>query len=87
MKNPISIWGKCIILVLVLFIVALFNKSEGSSDIPKGLAKSGDIIPAFSVPAPKNKIYRSYLELGKDASFQPAEMDAKLIIIEVLNVY
>jgi hypothetical protein len=87
MKNQIRIWRTCIIFALILFGVALFNQSEGSSDIPKGLAKSGDVIPAFSVPVPTNKAYRSYLMLGESGSFQPAEMDAKLIIIEVLNVY
>ena len=87
MKRKLSIWKKCIILVFILTGMNLFHQSEGASDIPKGLPKSGDIIEGFSVPVPKNKAYRSYLKLENEGSFQPAELDATLIIIEVLNVY
>jgi hypothetical protein len=87
MKNKLPIWKKCIVFAVILAGVNLFQQIEGASDIPKGLPRSGDVIEAFSVPVPKNKTYRTYLELDKEGNFQPAEMDAKLIIIEVLNVY
>lgn len=87
MKNKIKIWGKTVIIASILLGMNLFNLNGEAADVPKGLPRSGDIIPAFSVPVPKNNTYRSYLMVGKSAIFQPAEMDIKLLIIEVLNVY
>ena len=87
LKNKTSIWRKCIIFATIILGVSLFNQSGGASDVPKGLAKSGDIVPAFSVPVPKNKAYRSYLELKKSGSFEPAKMEMEFLFIYVLNVY
>jgi hypothetical protein len=87
MKNKTKIRAKSIIIASILLGMSLFNQSGEAADAPKGLPRSGDIIPAFSVPVPENKTYRSYLMLKKSAFFQPAEIDAKLLIIEVLNVY
>jgi len=87
MKNKIKIWAKTIIVAFILLSMSLFDQPGEAADVPKGLPRSGDIIPAFSVPVPKNKTYRAYLMLEKSGVFQPAEMDVKLLIIEVLNVY
>ena len=87
MKNKIKKWKKTIIVAFILLSMSLFNQSGEAADVPKGLLRSGDIIPAFSVPVPKNETYRSYLMLEKSGVFQPAEMDVKLLIIEVLNVF
>jgi len=87
MKNKIKIWKKTVIIAFILLGMNLFNQTGEASDVPKGLPRSGDIIPAFSVQVPKNKTYRSYLMMKKSGIFQPAEMDVKLLIIEVLNVY
>lgn len=87
MKNKIIIWKKTIIIAFILLGMNLFNLTGEAADVPKGLPRAGDIIPAFSVPVPTNKAYRSYLMLEKSGIFQPAEMDVKLLIIEVLNIY
>ena len=87
MKNKIKIWKKTIIIAFILLGMNLFNQTGEAADVPKGLPRSGDIITAFSVPVPKNKTDRAYLMLEKSGVFQPAEMNVKLLIIEVLNVY
>jgi len=87
MKDKIKTWKKSIIIACVLLGMNLFNQTGEAADVPEGLLRSGDIIPAFSVPVPKDKADRSYLMLKKSGIFQPAEMDVKLLIIEVLNVY
>lgn len=89
MKNLVPLGKKSIICIFagILLSLNLFSQSEASSDVPKGLPRSGDIIPAFSVPVPKNKTYKSYLMLKKSGSFQPAEMDVEMLVIEVLNIY
>ena len=87
MKNKIKRWKKPFIIALILFGMNLFNQTGEAADVPKGLPRAGDIISAFSVPVPKNNTFRSYLMLEKSGIFQPAEMDVKLLIIEVLNVY
>lgn len=87
MKNKIIIWKKIIIASFILLGMNLFNQTGEAADVPKGLPRAGDIISAFSVPVPDNEKFRSYLMLEKSGLFQPAEMDVKLLIIEVLNVY
>ncbi|MDQ1331128.1 MAG: hypothetical protein QG578_1394 [Thermodesulfobacteriota bacterium] len=87
MKDKIKAWKKSAVIAFVLLGMNLFNQAGEAADVPKGLLRAGDIIPAFSVPVPKNKTDRSYLMLKKSGIFQPAEMDVKLLIIEVLNVY
>lgn len=87
MKTKLTIWKKSIVFAFMLLGVNLFTLNGGASDIPKGLPRSGDIFPAFSVPVPTNKAYRSYLELEKDGSFEPAKMEAEFLFIYVLNVY
>lgn len=88
MKNEIKTWKKTIIVSIILLGMSLLNSSVEAADVPKGLPRSGDIISAFSVPVPKNDTDRSYLMLEeKNGVFKPAEMDVKLLIIEVLNVY
>lgn len=87
MKNKIKLWKKTIIIAFILLGMNLFNQTGEAADVPKGLPRSGDIITAFSVPVPKNKTDRAYLMLEKSGVFKPAEMEVKLLIIEVLNVY
>ncbi|MFO7665775.1 MAG: hypothetical protein R6V76_04085 [Desulfobacterales bacterium] len=87
MKNKIKIWRKTFIIAFILLGMNLFNHNGEAADVPKGLPRPGDIIPAFSVPVPTNKAYRSYLMLKESGIFQPAEMNIKLLILEVLNVY
>jgi len=87
MKNKIKIWRKAIIVAFILLGMNLFNQNGEAADVPKDLLRAGDIISAFSVPVPENKAHRSYLMLEKSGFFQPAEMDVKLLVIEVMNVY
>ncbi len=87
MKNKIKRWKKTFIIAFILLGMNLFNSTGKAADVPKGLPRAGDIISAFSVPAPNNKTFRSYLMLEKNGFFQPAEMDVKLLVIEVMNVY
>jgi len=74
-------------LTISLLGAGLFYHPAGATDDMEGLAKKGDIIPAFSVPAPKSKAHRKYLGIGKEDQFSPAELKAKVVIIEVLNLY
>ncbi|MBA4369233.1 MAG: hypothetical protein C0403_16525 [Desulfobacterium sp.] len=76
-----------ILFAFILLGTSLFNLTVEAADIPKGLPREGDIISAFSVPVPNNQTFISYLMLKERGIFQPAEMDVKLLIIEVMNVY
>ncbi len=78
-----------IALPIILFLIGftLFNQGEALSKVPEGLPGPGAVLPAFSVMAPKNPAYRSYLRLDKETTLKPGELDADLIIIEVFNVY
>jgi hypothetical protein len=87
MKNKIKRWKNRFIIASILLGMTLFNQIGEAADVPKGLPRAGDIISPFSVPVPKNKTYKSYLMLEKSGFFQPAEMDVKLLVIEVMNVY
>ncbi len=78
---------KPLFFVYIFLGMILFNLAAEAADIPKGLPRAGDIIPVFSIPVPKDKTFKSYLMLENGGMFQPAEMDVKLLIIEVLNVY
>lgn len=76
-----------ILFAFIFLGMSLLNLAVEAAAIPKGLPRAGDIISAFSVPVPNNKTSMSYLMLEEDGIFQPAEMDVKLLFIEVLNVY
>ena len=78
------------IIFIVSFIIAaswVFIKPGKTEDVPETLPRADDVIPAFSLPAPLNKAYRSYLKLDREERFTPAEMNAQLLVIEVLNLY
>jgi hypothetical protein len=87
MKDKTKILKKIIIITFILLGMNVYNPTGETADVPKGLPRAGDILSVFSIPAPDNEKYRSYLMLEKSGLFQPAEMDVKLLIIEVLNVY
>ena len=84
--NPRQCPGVCF-FALIFLGMSLFNLAVEAADIPKGLPREGDIISAFSVPVPDNQTFMSYLMIEESGIFQPAEMDVRLLFIEVMNVY
>lgn len=78
---------KPIFFAFIFLGMRLFSLAVEAADIPKGLPREGDIISAFSIPVPGDNTFKSYLMIKEEGMFQPAEMDVKLLIIEVLNVY
>ncbi len=72
---------------LIIPGLSLLNQGKALGEVPENLPGPGDVIPAFSVPVPKNPDYRSYLKLDGEKTFVPGEIKAKLILIEVFNVY
>lgn len=78
-----SIFFTTLIMAMVTFFLAGPARGEGSKNLPG----RGTVIPAFSLPAPSGPAEKSYLMLNGEKSFQPGNLKAKLVLIEVFNVY
>lgn len=87
MKKKMRIGSFAILAAMIFISVGLSGQTVNASDDTEGLVKTGDIIPAFLIPAPKSNAHRKYLGLGKEDNFKPAELKAKVVVIEVLNLY
>lgn len=75
------------VIALIIFAGNVLNQDAGLSKVPEGLPRLGTVIPVFSIPVPPNEVYKSYLKLEGEGTFQPGDMEAKLVLIEVLNVH
>jgi len=75
------------IIPLIIFGVALLINAPVSGEVSKDLPGQGAIIPPFSILAPPKQADKSYLMLGSEERFKPADLNVKLVLIEVFNVY
>lgn len=74
--------------VILLFVgFSLIAGKGASAGLWDNLPGPGTVLPAFTVAAPVDAAYRSYLNLDKEKTFQPGEMKVEMILIEVFNVY
>jgi hypothetical protein len=74
-------------LILLLLGISLIHEVYASSGLWENLPGPGAVLPAFTVAAPVQPAYRSYLNLDKETTIKPGEMNVDLWLIEVFNVY
>lgn len=71
-------------IFLVFALVFLCSSGVALAGSPP---KAGDALPDIQLPVPSDGAHREYLGLSAGETFGVADIDADLVIIEVLNVY
>ena len=69
-----------LLLAAALLVPALPAQAQ---DLPK----AGDALPALALPAPAVQAHRAWLGIGDKPAFGVADVDADLVMIEIVGVY
>jgi hypothetical protein len=71
-----------------IYFVLAFGLAVGGAYTETAMPPAaGESLPQFSLPTPKDSGFRQYLGLPAAESFQIAEIEADVIIIEIFNMY
>lgn len=71
----------CLLVLFFLFLAASQALAANTTPQP------GDLLPALSLPIPKNPEERAYLSLSGDGLFKIAQLKAQVVIIEIFSMY
>ena len=94
--NVMNCIKKCIVFVSILVPVALSGCAPKSSSVTTGTPEGGpaDIemntglgLPAFELAVPSEEASREYLGVSGSETFKITDIEAKVVIIEVFNMY
>jgi hypothetical protein len=78
------ILGIPIFLMMITFL-SLWAPRLGAEE--RVLIKTGDLFPDVSMITPGNEKHRNYLGLSEKESFSVKDIKAKIILVEIMNVY
>ena len=71
-------------LLVVLLAAALLGPAPApAQDLPQ----AGGKLPALALPAPESQAHRDWLGIGSKPAFGIADVDADLVMVEVIGVY
>lgn len=72
----------------VCFLVMLFLSLGGSRALAINTTpRQGDLLPALSLPIPKNLEEKAYLGLSGDGLFKIFQLKAQVVIVEIFSMY
>lgn len=75
------------LVALIFAVTILLDYSVALPESPAGLPGPGTVIPAFSVPVPVDDTDKTYLKIVGGNDFQPGNITAEMVLIEIFSVY
>jgi hypothetical protein len=80
-------WKKLFMGLAVFIGWSFLTGAALPEEVPAALPGPGTIIPAFSLPVPVTEAQRAYLQLDGGDDFEPGNLPADIILVEILSVY
>ena len=72
---------RCLAGAIVLLLGGVW---AGAQTLPPA---AGDPMPDFALPAPEDDADRRYLGIDKETTFRIAQIDARVVIVEIFSMY
>jgi thiol-disulfide isomerase/thioredoxin len=86
-KAMIQIRKKGLALIILFLVCSFISVASTLGQGPRKVAKSGDIFPPFTFSPLTTLEDRAYLGIAEEKPFTFGEIQADLIVVELLNIY
>jgi hypothetical protein len=87
LKAMMQVRQKGFLLVLVLLFCSFIPGGLAFGQSTHKVARSGDLFPPHTFPPPTSSQDRSYFRLSEEKPFTLGDIQADLIVLELLNIY